>query len=225
MPLGLLEIAAIVAMVLVWPAGIALAWLSSAWSQRDKLVATVLIPAAVFGLAMLPGVASPTHWWVLVVFLFVTPVVWSIGAIYLAIRLYQTRLGSPNTKARSGDRAGVLEIAAILLTPLFWPVGVILLWTSWAWNTRDKLIGSILPPGGYFGVAVLLVILRTLNGGSCTATSDSFGTVTSSCTTYGPPHWVQLAIVLVLLALPLCSATYLAVRLRGARLLKPALAS
>jgi hypothetical protein len=43
---------------------------------------------------------------------------------------------------------GLVEIGALALTPLIWPVGVILLWASNAWNVRDKLIGTLVPPGG-----------------------------------------------------------------------------
>jgi hypothetical protein len=52
-------------------------------------------------------------------------------------------------------RPGVLEVAALALTPLFWPVGIILLWASPAWNLREKLIGTLIPPGGFFGAASL----------------------------------------------------------------------
>lgn len=225
-PLGMLEIAAIVALVLVWPAGIALVWLSSAWSRRDKLIATGVVPGGVLVLAILSTVGGGywSHWYVFFLLLLFTPVVWSIGAIYLAVRLYQARrAGQATPDAGSGSR--LLEIAAVVLTPLLWPIGVILLWTSTAWDTRDKVIGTLVPPGGYFGVAVILTSLRRASGGSCTTSSDTFGNVSSSCTTYGPPRWVLLAVTLVLLVLPLCSATYLAVRLRGARLLQPAAAS
>jgi uncharacterized membrane protein len=226
MPLGILEIAAIVALVLVWPAGIALVWLSSAWSRRDKLIATGVVPGGVLVLAILSTVGGGywSHWYVFFLLLLFTPVVWSIGAIYLAVRLYQARrAGQATPDAGSGSR--LLEIAAVVLTPLLWPIGVILLWTSTAWDTRDKVIGTLVPPGGYFGVAVILTSLRRASGGSCTTSSDTFGNVSSSCTTYGPPRWVLLAVTLVLLVLPLCTATYLAVRLRGARLLQPAAAS
>jgi hypothetical protein len=226
-PVGVLEIATIVALVLVWPAGLALVWLSSAWSQRDKLIATVLWPGGVLALAILSAASGGyfSHWYIFFLAVLLTPVVWSIGAIFLAIRLYQSRLGNPSAEGSPTGRGGALEIAAIVLTPLFWPVGVTLLWTSRIWNTRDKLIGTLVPPGGYFGVAAILMILGMASGGSCTSTSDSFGNATSTCTAYGLPRWALWAVTLVLLVLPLCTAAYLAVRLRGARLFKPAVAS
>jgi uncharacterized membrane protein len=228
MPLGVLEIAAIVALVFVWPAGIALVWLSSAWSQRDKLIATVVVPGSVLALGILAGVGGRgyfSHVYILIVLVLITPVVWSIGAIYLAVRLYQMRRGGRTTLDAGGSGSRLLEIAAVVFTPLLWPIGVILLWTSTAWNTRDKVIGTLVPPGGYLGVAAILTFLGMASGGSCSTSSDSFGNVSSVCTTYGPSHRILLAVALVLLLLPLCTATYLAVRLRGARLFQPAAAS
>jgi hypothetical protein len=43
---------------------------------------------------------------------------------------------------------------------LIWPVGIILLWTSNAWNVRDKLIGTLILPGGLpMSFFVFLVVL------------------------------------------------------------------
>ena len=53
------------------------------------------------------------------------------------------------------ERRGVAEWAAIILLPfggfiigLGWLVGLILLWSSRAWTTRDKWIGTLVIPGG-----------------------------------------------------------------------------
>ena len=51
-------------------------------------------------------------------------------------------LESPATLSPSARSWGALEIAALILTPFIWPVGVILLWLSPAWRVRDKLIGT-----------------------------------------------------------------------------------
>ena len=78
------------------------------------------------------------------------------------------RLGDPVEIAAEAHRrfgtlvrptAGVREVAAViflslgLLLPfLGWFVGVVLLWTSDAWNRRDKIIGTVLTSGGSLGV-------------------------------------------------------------------------
>lgn len=111
-----------------------------------------------------------------------------------------------------------------------WPVGVILLWKSKAWNIRDKLIGTLLPPGGYLGVAIILRLLgASLGGGATASASSDFGSnLTNTCTSYGPPAWmppVAGIFGLVLLVLPLLTAAYLTVRMRKGRSLNPAVAS
>jgi uncharacterized membrane protein len=225
MPLGMLEIATIVALVLVWPAGIALVWLSSAWSQRDKLIATVLVPAGFLGLTVLPvagGFGYFRHFALFGVAVLFTPVVWSIGAIYLAVRLYQARRTGQATP-EAGGASGLLEIAALVLTPLLWPVGVLLLWTSTAWNIRDKLIGTLVPPGGYLGVSFLLFAgVGSYSSGATCATSS---TGTTICSSYGPPGWLTTlgAVVgIFILVLPILTAIYLGLRLRQRTPARPA---
>jgi len=46
------------------------------------------------------------------------------------------------------SRFGALEIWALILLPFFWIVGVVLLWSSNAWTRKEKLIGTLVPPGG-----------------------------------------------------------------------------
>src|SRR5260370_35576693 len=53
-------------------------------------------------------------------------------------------------------RAGWLEILVLVGLIFFWPVGVVLLWISRVWSTREKLIGMLLLPGGYALVAIQL---------------------------------------------------------------------
>src|SRR5882724_10191178 len=46
------------------------------------------------------------------------------------------RFGIPSS------RFGAKEIWAVVLLPIAWPIGVILLWISDAWTSREKLIGT-----------------------------------------------------------------------------------
>src|SRR2546423_15178561 len=62
---------------------------------------------------------------------------------------------------RRGPAAGLrrfrtLEVLTLALMLLAWPVGVILLWVSRAWTTREKVLGLLLPPGGYPGAFLLI---------------------------------------------------------------------
>jgi hypothetical protein len=102
---------------------------------------------------------------------------------------------------------------------LFWPVGVILLWISDAWTTRQKLIGTLVPPGGYFAILVLgpLVALGVI-GATCETTTDGAGLVLSStCPSAGAQTGIDVVVALVVIIYlvgPILSAAYLAVGLR-----------
>jgi hypothetical protein len=125
-------------------------------------------------------------------------------------------------------RSGILEIAAIVLLPFFWVIGVILLWLSPAWKTRDKVIGTIFSLGGYPGIFIIgaafgrHALAVTWNGNSCTSSADSAGNIGPTlCTTM--PAWqvagliLSVAILIIVWLLPLITAAYLAVRLRWGR--------
>jgi len=129
------------------------------------------------------------------------------------------RLGDPAdiaAEARGGDMArttvvattrrfGALEVIALILLVAAWPVGAILLWISKTWTTREKLLGTLIPPGGYPGV---LLIMSTFHW--ITAASEA------------GPAWVDVTVgavlftvSLVALIAPVGMIVYLATRLRA----------
>ena len=115
-------------------------------------------------------------------------------------------------------RPGVLEIAAVILVPFLWPVGVILLWISPAWNWRDKLIGTLVPPGGYIGLSYILLAGPTSVRSCGTITDQAGHIIQSSCT--GPaelPGVLLVPLTILVFGSPLISAAYLAIRLRWGR--------
>ncbi len=126
--------------------------------------------------------------------------------------------------APSPRRIGPVEVLALVLTPLIWPAGVILLWLSPAWKLRDKLIGTLLPPGGYLFILSLpsFLLLSLQPDGGCMAESDSQGHITQTCTGVAAmPAWQQdliqaaaIGLAVLLLALPVLTAIYLAYRAR-----------
>jgi uncharacterized membrane protein len=145
---------------------------------------------------------------------------------------------APSTQASVAPwlfRSGIIEIAAIVLLPFLWVIGVILLWLSPAWKTRDKVIGSIFSLGGYPGIFIIggafghHVISVTSSGNSCTSSTDPAGNVTQACTSM--PAWevvgliLSVAFVVVVWLLPVITSAYLAIRLRwGRRPQQPVLA-
>ena len=102
-------------------------------------------------------------------------------------------------------RFGTLEVLALALMVLAWPVGVILLWVSSAWTTREKILGTLIPPGGYPGVFLVMSTFRI------------FAWITTG------PEWVEITVgavlftvSLLLLVAPIGTCIYLATRLRSA---------
>lgn len=103
--------------------------------------------------------------------------------------------------APANSGCGAHEWAAILLL-LFgffllvvgWIAGVVLLWTSPAWRIRDKLIGTMVLPGGLGGTAFGLQ--RLIAATSTSAISDI----------------LAVAIVAALALAPILTAIYLARR-------------
>jgi hypothetical protein len=97
------------------------------------------------------------------------------------------------------------EWATVALLPLVWVIGVVLLWRSPAWTVRDKLIGTLIVPGGLAFVFYVVINAVLLLYGGCEPPEDG-----CSVGIYIDP---LSALVLALLAvLPLASATYLAIR-------------
>ncbi len=135
------------------------------------------------------------------------------------------RLGDPDDivaaqlpdEPRREDRRGIHEWAAIFLL-LFggfafgvgWIAGLILLWSSRAWNGRDKLIGTLIVPGGLAAAFASLFVLGTKR--ECTSVNG----VQQHCTP-GPStahQIVSVAVLAVLVLGPICTSVYLARRAR-----------
>jgi hypothetical protein len=122
----------------------------------------------------------------------------------------------PDEPYRS-DRRGVHEWAAIFFL-LFggflffvgWIFGLVLLWSSRAWNVRDKLIGTLIVPGGLATTLPILVLsgtaqeCTTINGGAqhCTPGPSTLHQI------------ISLALFAFLVLGPICTAVYLARRAR-----------
>jgi hypothetical protein len=149
------------------------------------------------------------------------------------------RLGSPGEIIEAEqdpapavtDRRSWRERAAVILLPLGgfafgvgWLVGLILLWSSRLWTTRDKLIGTLIVPGGI--ATTLVVVLLTGTKRTCKtfatlnpSTGSLVGRASTHCTPSGGQSaaataWhIALAVFFVLG--PIVSAVYLARRARA----------
>lgn len=130
-------------------------------------------------------------------------------------------------------RLGGLEICAVIflliggivIPVIGWLVGVALLWVSPRWSRSDKLIGTLVWPGGLLAPVVLLamaglaagvptsVCTSSASSASSASVASSAGTLASSCTSSSTPTWLIATIAVVLLALAVGGPIFTAIRL------------
>lgn len=131
-------------------------------------------------------------------------------------------LRPPRVAVRDIIAIVLLLVGGVVLPVIGWFVGLILLWTSPAWHTRDKIIGTVLVPGGVLAPILLLgLAVIQVGGGSCTGGSVSdarTGQIVSTETTCtSTPFWhtlLVIAIFAVAVLGPLFSTIWLSVRAR-----------
>jgi hypothetical protein len=115
------------------------------------------------------------------------------------------------------DRRGVHEWAAIFLL-LFggflffvgWIGGLVLLWSSRAWSVRDKLIGTLIVPGGLAAVLPLMVVAGSSQ--ECARFNGGVQHCTPGPTTLH--NVLSIALLAFVVLGPICTSLYLARRAR-----------
>jgi hypothetical protein len=82
-----------------------------------------------------------------------------------------TKFLLPESTFNAPARPGLVEVATIplllvgfLVLGLGWFVGVVLLWVSPFWRLSDKVIGTLLLPGGFAGSVAMLWIVGSRLG-------------------------------------------------------------
>ncbi|MDP9067914.1 MAG: DUF1700 domain-containing protein [Actinomycetota bacterium] len=152
------------------------------------------------------------------------------------VRNVLEELGDPQTIAAdarerlgiTSNRGGAVEGAAILLLliggfiiPLpmrpfilpgiGWLAGVVLLWISPVWKTREKVIGTLIVPGGL----ALPYFLRfvSIGGEVCEAVESRPGRRprldVSTCYSTGPEPWMMAIVIGLLVVASIATAIYL----------------
>jgi hypothetical protein len=147
------------------------------------------------------------------------------------------RLGSPEeivdaerpSGSGRGDRRTWREWAAVTLLPLGgfavgigWLVGLVLLWSSRLWTTRDKVIGTLIVPGGIATALVVLFLIGTkrkctqltTNGSAAGAGVARFVHCAPAASPGAATTAWHIALVAFCVLAPLASAVYLARRAR-----------
>ncbi len=155
------------------------------------------------------------------------------GASEAKARSVLERLGEPEqiiAEASTGQapaRAGIREWLAVSLL-LFggfaliigWFVGAVLLWGSRIWTTRDKLIGTLLVPGGLLPAFILFAAgVQTCKRGFLPATRTHPARSITHCTPDISPTLgvVMILALIALIVLPIVGAVYLSRRANGSR--------
>lgn len=126
-----------------------------------------------------------------------------------------------------GQRLGIgLEVGAVvmltagsLIPVIGWVVGVILLWSSSRWRRSEKVLGTLIVPGGpglalILGPAAFMIAAR----GACStpASTDPSGQTTAVevCTGFALPQVLGIVVVLFVLIAPVVMAIVLLNRAR-----------
>ena len=137
-----------------------------------------------------------------------------------AVRTMLERLGDPaDIASEARERFGVqprparpptpwlevIALVALVIPFLGWVVGVVLVWLSRLWTTRDKVIGTV------GGLSWVLAGLGTLS------ISAQGPRPVGSSAPVGPTEASLLEVILFVLpfVLPIAAAIYLGIRLRG----------
>lgn len=122
-------------------------------------------------------------------------------------------------------RPGIgLEILAVLLLVtgfppiLGWLVGAVLLWSSRRWTLSDKLLGTLVVPGGLMtlGAFGVLGASQTCTGGSVTGPDGTTQQLPEQCTGTAAPAWLGVPLLVLLVVAPLVVGAYLLSRARRA---------
>jgi hypothetical protein len=139
---------------------------------------------------------------------------------------------------RGGSSPGALEVSAVILLLLGgivvpvvgWLVGVVLLWASPRWRTREKVLGTLVWPGGLLapvalvfgagvGGAIAVSVTACAPGASVASINATTGQQTvhhlaANCTTTaGPPAWLVIVIAGFLMGMAIAGPIFTAVRL------------
>jgi hypothetical protein len=124
------------------------------------------------------------------------------------------RFGVPVPVARQASpRLEAIALVLLVIPFLGWVVGVVLIWVSRLWTTRDKLIGTL---GGMSWVlAGLGTVLAEANNLPISASGAGSPVGSPQVAEAAGPGLLEVALVVAPFVLPVVAAIYLAIRLRA----------
>ena len=119
---------------------------------------------------------------------------------------------SPAAHSAPAPGFGFRDIATIVLlliggflAGIGWVVGVVLLWASPSWRTRDKLIGTFVLPGGLLGSLMLAGLGSFAATQSCSVSAVGH----TQCTGFALPTYVGVPLLIAVVVGPVVSAIWL----------------
>jgi hypothetical protein len=128
------------------------------------------------------------------------------------------RFGIKPAKRSWTDPAAIILLLIGGFTIIGWFVGVVLLWISDTWNTRDKIIGTLVVPGGLAGALGVGLVSSSVQGGSCGPVEVTVAPAPCATAASSVGNVVGLILAVLLLSAPIVTAIYLSLRLRQVRL-------
>jgi uncharacterized membrane protein len=118
------------------------------------------------------------------------------------------RFGIQPAQRRGTDIAAIPLLLLGGFTVVGWFIGLVLLWISDVWTVRDKVIGTLIIPGG-LAVSLGFVFLMPAPAVKCPVTQSAVSCVNGSAP-LGP---VETGLLLLLAIAPILTALYLGFRL------------
>lgn len=103
--------------------------------------------------------------------------------------------------AMEGLAIGALLVGGLIVPGVGWLLGIILLWASSVWSMRDKILGTLVIPGGLAGAAFLS--LMAMPASNCVAANGS------ECPDSGSIPFLPEAFLVALAVAPIAVAIYL----------------
>ena len=123
------------------------------------------------------------------------------------------------------DRRGTREWAAVILLPfggfifgVGWLAGLILLWSSRAWTTREKWIGTLVVPGGLATAFIALIALAQPDKKICSGFPGGARHCTNAGGSSPASSILGVALLVFLVLAPIATAIYLAAAARRDRI-------
>ena len=119
------------------------------------------------------------------------------------------RFGITQSKAGTMEAIAIalLLVGGLILPAVGWVLGAVLLCVSRVWTPRDKLIGTLIFPGG-LALPVFLFLLSPIGVTSCITELDGAGSGTCTSQPLASQPWGVVLMVVMTLS-PVATAIYL----------------